>query len=161
MITPERLRELLNYDPATGLFHWRVTLRNGRGGAGALAGNRSSRLRQEYIIISIDGVTYKAHRLAWLYVHGCWPVGEVDHKNGQKDDNCLSNLRSASHQQNCANRKANDGCAYKGVIYDVERKKWRATVRKKIIGRFPTAEEAHAAYVAAASALYGEFARPR
>jgi len=93
---------------------------------------------------------------------GDWPSGVVDHKDGNRANNVGKNLRDATLQQNNWNRKPNSS-GLKGVSYVPRRKKWRAQIRvngkKKEIGVFPTPEAAHAAYVAAAKKIHGEYLR--
>ena len=99
MLTLARLLEVLHYDPQTGFFTWTTNL-NGHARTGRKAGwNQYS-----YIKIQIDGKSYPAHRLAWLYMTGEWPTHEIDHINGDPSDNRWSNLREATHQQNMCNR---------------------------------------------------------
>jgi HNH endonuclease len=160
-ITADRLRELLYYDPATGIFRWRVRMGQ-RGCVGAVAGSREAK---GYWRIKIDGKPHKAHRLAWLYIHGVWPSDQIDHRNGDRADNRLSNLRPASNGQNQANvrRQSNNVSGLKGVRWHRANQNWNAriTVNRKSIflGRFATAAEAHSAYCSAAERLFGEFAR--
>jgi hypothetical protein len=94
-LTAERLREILGYDPETGLFTRLV--RTGRIRAGEVAGTAHSR---GYRSIVIDGRVYLSHRLAWLYVHGEWPPEQIDHINRNRADNRLVNLRAAKQSQN-------------------------------------------------------------
>jgi hypothetical protein len=161
VITAERLRELLAYDPTSGGFAWRVD-RGGLAKAGQIAGSRNG---IGYVNIRVDGRDYSAHRLAWLHVTGAWPAGQIDHINGVRDDNRIANLREATNAQNQWNR-AHQGSVsgFKGVKWCKIQRKWRAELRKdgrKIhLGRFATVEEAHAAYCAAADEHFGEFARP-
>lgn len=162
MITAERLRELLDYDPETGAFRWR----RGRGKmrAGALAGSLQS---AGYSQIYIDGRNYTAHRLAWLYVTGRWPGGEIDHADGDRLNNRFANLRNASRSENNANsrRRYNNRSGYKGVSFFKSAGLFAACIakdgRRFHLGYFQRAEDAHAAYVAKARELYGEFARAR
>jgi hypothetical protein len=100
MVTQERLKELLHYDPATGLFTWRVS--RGTRKLGDIAG--TVRNPEGYIGIRIDQKTYQAHRLVWLYVYGCWPSHEIDHMNHVTHDNSLVNLREASKSVNLQNQ---------------------------------------------------------
>lgn len=99
ILTAERLRELLTYDPETGEFRWRYT--RGCRARGQIAGTVTC---LGYLTIAIDGRKYKAHRLAWLHVHGEWPYPEIDHINRIKLDNRLVNLRRATRAENNANR---------------------------------------------------------
>jgi hypothetical protein len=163
MLTAERLRELLDYDPLTGVFLWRVT--RGRAVAGAVAGHMETGDRTRgYWVIMIDRKLYRAHRLAWFYVHGAWPQDEIDHRNLVRQDNRMANLRQATRSQNRANyrlRPQNSGM--KGITYRRKTGKWQAQIQvegKKInIGSFLKPEEAHAAYRSAALHHFGEFAR--
>ena len=156
-LTAERLRQLLHYSPETGLFYWRV--KRGSVAAGAEAGTWHG---NGYRKIHIDGVPHYAHRLAWLYVHGEHPAGEIDHRNGNPADNRISKLRQASRAQNVRNTsRRNRRSGFKGVVRHGG--KWRARIavdRRRIeLGIFSTAEEAAAAYDDAARLYYGEFAR--
>src|SRR5579862_7745832 len=98
-ITPERLKEVLDYDPATGEFRWKTRL-----GGKAVAGRVAGYLDRGYISIRIDRRIYMAHRLAWLWVYGVWPEGWLDHINRKKNDNRIDNLRLAEPWQNQANK---------------------------------------------------------
>ena len=106
----------------------------------------------------------KAHRLAWFFVYGEWPQKQIDHINGNKSDNRISNLRLATASQNLSNKgitKSNTS-GYKGVSFNRTKKKWMASIKvnKKSInlGYFLTPEEASEAYKAAAIKHHGEFA---
>lgn len=165
MLTLERLREVLSYDPATGIFTWLVQLAP-RGKVGAEAGHRTKGptnigRRQ----IRIDGVLYLAHRLAWFYVHGEWPKVILDHKNVDPSYNAINNLRLANSTLNQINSRApkTNTSGVKGVHWDQSRGKWAAFIRincrQTLLGRFPTKELAAAAYLNAAIKHYGEFAR--
>jgi hypothetical protein len=157
-LTHGRLRELLDYNPETGVLTWRVA--RGPRKAGAVAGSESL----GYLHVMIDGRNYKAHRLAWFWVHGEWPKDEIDHRAGDTADNRLSELRNATSSQNKMNRRTgtNNTSGLKGAFLDKRDGRWYARVtiggQHKHLGRFDTAEEAHAAYVVAAREAYGEFA---
>ena len=97
-LTAQRLREVLNYDPLTGVFTWLVQLRHDRP-PGALAGT----VRGPYLQIGIDQARFYAHRLAWLYMTGEWPRKQIDHKNRDGMNNAWANLRDVSASANCRN----------------------------------------------------------
>lgn len=158
-VTLERVRELLDYDRASGQFRWRAH-RSSRVRAGSLAGNVS---QYGYRQICIDGKSYRAHRLVWLWETGQWAPEMLDHANGQRDDNRFGNLRTCSQSQNLQNKRSKRGSTskYTGVSFDKARGKWLASIKppggKLIgIGRFGTEGEAASAY-AAAKAKYHTF----
>lgn len=121
MITQFELKELLYYASDTGVFNWR-TNRPHRP-EGAVAGSFHS---TGYVHISINRKLYKAHRLAWLYVHGSFPLTGIDHINRNKSDNRVCNLRLANQTENNRNtalRKDNTS-GVKGVSWSIRAKKW-------------------------------------
>ena len=158
MITAERLRSVLSYDPRTGIFIWKQ--RKGRIRKGAIAGNR---MPIGYVQIMVDNKNYTAHRLAWLYVYGKMPSSQVDHKNRIRDDNRIDNLRLATPRQNGANswNEAHNSSGYKGVSFNRYTGRYEAYIslsgRKKHLGRFNTPVEAHRAYCKVARQVFGEF----
>lgn len=157
-LTVERLREVLAYDPETGIF---THLRR-RVGIGKVAGSPNGK---GYINIAIDGVLYPAHRLAWMYVTGAMPLGHLDHKDLDRANNRFGNLRECSRSQNGANAplsKANRS-GFKGVCWFEQTGKWRAVIkynRKQVhLGYYNCPVAAHIAYQIAADRHHGEFAR--
>lgn len=169
MISAERLRELLFYDPRTGLWARRKTIgRHGCFKAGEPVGYRNP---SGYLSIRIDGKLYLAHRLAFLYMTGQWPNGQVDHRNLCPDDNSWINLRTATHGQNVQNSslRKNNTSGKKGAHiikgkYQLSRPyRARITINKKEVhlGYFATPKEAHAAYMKAAKQYFGKFARAK
>ena len=155
-LTAEYLREALHYEPETGIFTWRVPHQKSK--VGDVAGSlRPDSYRQ----IGIKGRLYLAHRLAILYVHGRFPAVQTDHRNGQRNDNRLANLREVSGSGNKQNqRKAhlNNTSGLLGVSWDARNKAWRAQIMvngKQInLGNFPAAESAHTAYLRAKRELH-------
>lgn len=155
-LTHARLVELLSYDPMTGAFAWRPFKRKGYSTTGRPAGSRH---QLGYIHIQIDGVIYKAHRLAWLYVHGVWPSDQIDHRDGVKDNNRIGNLRDADAVINGQNRRVAHRNTSTGLIGAHKHgNAFTSQIRSqgviKHLGRFPTATEAHQAYVAAKRELH-------
>lgn len=144
------LRRILHYNKKTGEFTNRIT-RHSRAVAGTVAGAYKT---GGYLQIQILNSVYLSHRLAWFYVYGEWPVGQIDHINGTRDDNRLCNLRVVTPQQNKQNQRkaqANNKSGFLGVTKVV--KKWRANIgigdAKVHLGYFSSPEKAHAAYVKA------------
>lgn len=160
MLTAARLRERMIYDPETGIFIHRVGCKGTA--AGTIAGACMQNGRR---LIGIDRCRYLSYRLAWLYMTGEWPASDIDHINGAHDDDRFANLREATKSQNLANAKrpCTNTSGFKGVSWNKNAKKWRSLIKRdrKVthIGYFATAEEAHAAYVAKATELFGDFAR--
>ncbi len=160
MITQERLKEILHYNPASGLFVWKINIP----GVVAIDDYAGHLDTIGYIIIKIDGKKYKAHRLAFLYMTGKIPA-EVDHKNGITNNNSWSNLRQASRSENCRNarRYSNNKSGHKGVYWHARSQRWVAkiTVNKKVIqlGTFVEKSEAVRIRKQATLQYHGEFAR--
>lgn len=153
-ITAAQVREVLTYDPDTGLFRWRKVHAKSRVAVGAVAGARG-----RYTRITISRKLYAAHRLAWLYVTGVWPKEEIDHRNGDKHDNRWLNLREATRQINAQNiRRTSNKNGFMGVHWTARNKKFRASIRlgdkSHFLGLFDRPEDAHAAYVAAKRRLH-------
>lgn len=149
-LTVRRVRELLEYDPRSGRMTNRIN--RGRVKAGAVAGSIANGYRQ----IGIDGETHYAHRLAWLISTGEWPAGEIDHRDGNRSNNALSNLREASkssNMQNLRGPRVDSGSGLLGVSLCKQTGRWRATIRvngrQKSLGRFSSKDEAGAAYLEA------------
>ena len=133
MITQERLKELLHYDPDTGVFTWKES----RGGV-SIGGSAGTLNQYGYISILIDRRSYLAHRLVWLYVHGEFPVNSIDHINHVKLDNRMENLRDANESVNSMNRpmQKNNKSGHTGVHWHKGNKKWFASIKvdRKSIG---------------------------
>lgn len=160
MLTAERVRELLNYDPETGVFQWRKPRAQAIGKSEAGTINASG-----YRIMNVAGKLYRAHRLAWLYVYGEMPDGMIDHINGVRSDNRIANLRLADNGKNQMNakRRSDNKSGYRGVSWHRKASKWSAEIwcdgEKHYLGLFECEKDAHAARVEAAKRLHGEFAR--
>lgn len=157
------LKELMDYDPHTGDFTWRVR-RGGYVVPGAIAGNKH---HSGYIHIQVFGKCYNAHRLAWLYVYGEWPDDEIDHVNGNPSDNRILNLRSVSHHENAQNRKlaSHNTSGRTGVAWRKDTNKWRAYIsingQRVQLGSFTNIEDAHNAYLNAKQVFHKSQPTPR
>lgn len=150
------IQDYLSYDPDTGIFMW-VKPRKGIK-ANKVAGRKD---RNGYITICFNYKHYLAHRLAWYFMLRTWPTRNVDHINGDKQDNRAENLRLSSVSENGANtsKQRRNTSGFKGVSYHKRDKRWRATLAGSHLGYFSTKELAAEAYNNAATKLYGEFAR--
>lgn len=129
MLTQERLKELLTYNPDTGVFTWIDSKNKHREEAGYLN-------YKGYMLIDIDGKKHRSHRLAFLYMTGSFPKEQVDHINHGKTDNRWSNLRMVSNTENHKNMKmqSNNTSGVTGVSWERRRDKW--VVRIKDCGKY-------------------------
>jgi len=137
-------------------------IRRGKAAAGKISGSKD---HAGYLIIKIDYKAYKAHRLAWLYVYGAWPIDQIDHINGIKNDNRIKNLREASNRQNSHNKhciQKNSTTGFTGVSFVKSTNKFRAHIsingKFNSLGVYETAEEAHEVYLKNKRALHGFYA---
>ena len=171
-ITSKLIRQLLDYDPDTGIFIWRKRPTNmflaGKQTAehnaatwnGKWAGKPAGVIKKEgYIKISIYAKAYRAHRLAWFYYYGVWPKKEIDHINGVRDDNRIANLREATRSENNQNKVKTKGSSrFIGVSWDKNRLKWIAKIklnkRTYTLGRFDSEINAYDAYLRAKAKLH-------
>lgn len=150
MLTAERARELLDYNPETGVVRWRApSAPQSQITVGAEAGCVNRAIGYRYI--SINDRRYLTHRLAFLIMVGRWPHDEIDHINGVKDDNRWSNLRETGRVGNNRNRclSSNNTSGHMGVHWDQSRGKWCAQINGKHLGRFKNLADAAAARKAA------------
>lgn len=154
----EVLNKLLRYDPDSGLLHWKIK-RNG-----AIHPTAGYINHAGYVVVTIFKKAYMAHRIAWHIHFGYEPDGQVDHKNRNRSDNRIENLRLASGIQNRQNRtlNKNNSSGASGVNWIKGKNKWRAeigangsTIR---LGYFMDKESAIAAREKAALKFHGEFA---
>lgn len=158
-ITQEYLKEIIDYDPETGVFTWKKP--RPRIQVGNRAGYPHHKGHWE---MEIDGKAYRLHQLAWLYIHGTPIPAIIDHRDGVKSRNAIANLRAADNGQNRANSKANKNSSLgvKGVTKNIRGKlPYRAQITvngiTKNLGTFATIPEAKLAYDEAAKKAFGEF----
>jgi hypothetical protein len=159
-LTAERLREVLAYDPDTGIFTW-ISPSGRRAKQGDRAGSFNTSIK--YRVIGIDGVRYYEHRLAYLYMTGKWPEIDLDHINCNKSDNRWRNLREATMSQNLANVAfwGHNTSGIKGVQWHKKAGRWTSAIAGEYLGLFDTKEQASEAYRSAAIRKFGNFARVR
>jgi hypothetical protein len=152
-LTAERLRQLVDYDPETGIFTWKIKRKK------VVVGERAGRMMNSgYQAIGIEYGLYLAHRLAWLYVYGEWPKHNLDHINGNRLDNRIANLRDVPQVVNAQNRRRALGRSGLIGAFTAKAGRWRSQIRingsQVPLGFFDTAEEAHQAYLTAKRRLH-------
>ena len=144
LLTQQQLKKFIDYNSQTGLFTWKVN----RGGATKKNNIAGCVASDKYIVLTLFEKQYKAHRLAWLYVYGVFPSGNIDHINGNKQDNRIDNLRDVSHAKNSQNLSLDkrNKSGKTGVCWHIVSKKWivNISVNKKAIhlGYFISLEDA-------------------
>jgi hypothetical protein len=155
MLIQERLLQVLDYNPETGVFTRR--LKQMGTAQGKISGSITS---HGYLVTSVDNRLYSCHRLAWLYMTGNWPQGHIDHINGNRSDNRFENLRDVTQQQNIQNQrkaqKSNKSTGILGVFKNGSGFAARISHNntKIYLGTFKTIEEAEAAYIAEKRVLH-------
>jgi len=155
----EIIKNCIDYNPDTGVFVWKISC-----SARSFKGQRIGwRTKAGYLRVQLNHHRYLLHRLAWFFVYGEFPTGELDHINGITDDNRIINLRLANRSQQCSNQKKSvvNTTGFKGVSR--RRGRFLAQIQYEkqhyYIGDYDTPEEAHAAYCKKADELHGEFSR--
>lgn len=125
-VSRRRLFQLLSYNPLTGVFRWKVSP-NTSIRVGAEAGRVND---DGYVRIGIDGKQYAAHRLAWFFMKGRWPLHQIDHDNRDKRDNRFANLKPATNLENHHNKGPSRLCTSgtRGVTWNKKRQKWEAAI---------------------------------
>lgn len=152
MLDQNKAKELFDYDASTGILTWKIGQRAGlqAGGINANGYLRVFACRREYMV----------HRIIFLYIYGHWPNNLIDHINKNTTDNRIENLREATNGQNQQNRKAqkNNKSGLIGVRWHTRDFVWESYISKDkkshYLGRFKTAEDAHAAYADAKYRLH-------
>ena len=144
------VQEILDYCPLMGKFTWKIRV-NRKVAVGSNAGTVNN---HGYMIITIKGKKYLAHRLAWLFTHKTFPNGFIDHINGDRTDNKIENLRVVTNSENLQNqRKPRGNNPYLGVSIVKSTGRWQANItvnkKQKNLGHFNSPELARDAYLAA------------
>jgi HNH endonuclease len=159
VVTAKRVRELFNYEPETGLLTWLVSTGNNGVRIGDVAGSRCGR----YVQVQVYEQFYSVHWLVWLWMTGCWPAPEVDHRDGDPLNNRWANLREATRSQNTANTVTRGRSGVKGVYWKETRRKWEAAItvhgERHSLGLFNNLWDARVAYIIAATEAFGPFAK--
>lgn len=155
--TQQELLEYLSYDPITGIVTW-IKSKSKRNRVGDIAGSKAT---PGHLQIKFNGVSLQLHNVIWCMVHGYWP-DLLDHKDTNKTNNKLFNLREATSCQNAANRNVRVDCLSKFKGVSKHASKWRARIyindKNISLGSFDTMEQAAKAYDNAAIATFGDFA---
>lgn len=170
ILTQQYVQSILDYDPHTGEFRWKYRADRKKEWNSRFAYKktgtigRGGKSKNFYVLLRIDDVLYKAHRIAWLYFYGGTP-NIIDHIDGDGTNNKIANLRDATQSDNLCNRgiQSNNTSGYKGVSFNKCLDKWHAYIKRQgkrhHLGFYESAEKAHTAYIAALPKYHGEFAR--
>lgn len=133
-LTADFVRSVLNYDSETGILSWRERPEYPRKWNTRYAGKVAGIIQPSgYVYIQVRGrVAYSGHRIAWLHFFGENPAAAIDHINGIRSDNRITNLRQASNSDNCCNKakQRNNKSGFVGVHFDAQHRMWRATINK-------------------------------
>ena len=147
MITQEYLKTILHYNEITGVFTWLKPRASNKVKIGNIAGSIN---KQGYSQISIGYKKYKAHRLAWIYVHGNLP-NIIDHIDGNTLNNSIINLRNVTSRKNSSNSKNHRNGKLIGAHFHKQSNKWRSYIyinnKQEYLGVFKTELEAHNTYI--------------
>ena len=154
LMTAENARARLKYDASSGYMTWTTHKRR------TMLGTQAKSLDAAgYVQVCIKGKQFKGHRLAWLIYHGEWPAGDIDHINGIRTDNRIENLRVVTNAINCQNKRKALPSSKTGILGVVKvGERFHSSIytnrKKTFLGSFDSAEQAHAAYIAAKRQLH-------
>lgn len=160
-LTYSELTRVLDYNPLTGLFTWKVN--EGKKRKGKIAGNINK--VSNYVQIRINKILYYAHILAWFYVTKHWPINQIDHKDNIRNNNVFENLQEATQNQNKKKTilKSTNTLGYKGVGFDSRRNLYFSKIVSNRVtywlGYFDCPKSAAEAYDEKAQILHGKFAK--
>lgn len=156
----DKYRSFFSYDPKTGIFRWKK--HRSKPLIGRVAGCRGV---HGYWLITLNDKKTVAHKVAWALHYGYWPRFDIDHRDLDKGNNRISNLRRSNKSNNGANRpmQKNNTSGYKGVYWSAAARKWMVQIKARntfhYVGLFVDKKEAAQAYYAKAVELFGEHAR--
>jgi hypothetical protein len=146
----KEMKEYLSYDRDTGDFTWVKKIAS-KIHVGSVAGHAGHTTKGTYVLLRFNKILYRAHRIAWLFEYGEFPEGLIDHKDGNGLNNCIANLRIATHYQNMQNRRKSHKNSSSLMGVSEKKGKYQSSImtnRKRLyIGFFDTPEEAHQAYL--------------
>jgi len=168
-IDPKIIKEFFNYDKKTGTLYWKERDRKwfnhdkyhynwNKKFAGKPAGRTKT---NNYMEVAVFNKLYGYHRVVWAFVHTEWPKNNIDHIDGNPLNNRIENLRDVTQFQNLKNINKNKGKTPLVGVYKSGNRyisRIRNNYDRIYLGSFSTAEEAHAAYCAKATELFGEYA---
>jgi hypothetical protein len=146
------IKKRFNYNSFTGVFTYKICIKKSHP-IDSVAGTRT---KKGYIVFSVNKKSYQAHRIAWLLFYKELPNLIIDHIDGNKTNNAISNLRLATRSENAQNQKKaqkNNKESYLGVNQNKRSKNKSYETRIQIngkriqIGTFKTSEEASEAYI--------------
>ena len=164
MLTQEIVKEFMNYDPETGILTWKHRDRKWCKDERSYNSWNTSHYNKicgsihpnsGYNNIRIFNKTYRTHRIIWLYVYGTWPNDQLDHINGNRQDNRLCNLRECTNSENQQNKKIrkDNSSGFMGVSFSKKSQKFQSHIKVNTkslhLGLFDDAKEAHEAYLEA------------
>lgn len=159
-LTRERLKEILSYDPATGVFSCNKV----RHQSHKIGDELGYDVGKGYLRIKVDGHQYPAHRLAWFYMTGEWPAEVIDHIDLDRSNNRWGNLRAATNCENLRNRpkNKNNTSGQKGVFWNKKDQKWVVKIglngTRHYLGTFDDFDKAVMVHQDGVARLHGEFA---
>jgi hypothetical protein len=142
----DAIRDNIGYIPETGRLFWKKVRQKTY--IGMEAGGMKSKGYRE---IRLNGRIYQANRIAWFLHYGVWPTGDIDHRDGDKTNNRIVNLRDKTHRENCQNRIEHRNGKLVGCHFDRQRGKWRSVIwvsgKRRDLGFYLSEIEAHRVYM--------------
>ena len=137
--TLSTINEYLEYHPESGVFTWKK-----RSSARCRLGEEAGFVRKGYRCLSLLGVTYSVHRLVWLVEKGYWPIGIIDHRDQNKLNNKIDNLRDTNKSGNAFNKglKSDNTSGHAGICWHKAASKWHVRISNKHIGLYESLDQA-------------------